>query len=179
MSKIVIALIVVALLVTAVLSYTAGIQKGKLAQMAVFKTLSRNFLTVSTKGADDYKEYKGIKFEILRVVFSDGVWFQLTSFAPVKIETNAFDLMSLVQVVFKRDIGDVVRIVHNHFLKSELPHSFTDVSGMTYEIIGADPYVFSQADIDVYTELKADGFKGEFAIWVNGDIIVYPKKETK
>jgi len=178
MSKIATIIVIVALLALIVLSYIAGTHDGKQRQLAVLRTLSKNFLTISTKDSNDYKAFEDAKFEILRVVFNDGVWFQLTSFIPIKIETNSVEFSSLVRTAFRRDVSDVVRVVHNHFLKSKLPSSFTDASGMTYEIINANPLIFSEADIQFYNEITMQGFKGEFCIWVDGNLITY-QKETK
>lgn len=176
MNKILIGALCAFMIIAAIVGYQSGVKSGEAKQVAVFKTLSPLFLTARAGGANDFTVYKGAKYEMLRVVFKDGAWYQVTSLHPVKIRTSAEDINQTVRVVFLRTLGDVTRIVHNHFLKEELPHSFTE-GNQTYEIVDADPYVFSKADKDELANLRALGFTGEWCIFVGGKLIKYEEEK--
>lgn len=174
-TKAYIGITIVLMIVIGFLCFNDGVKAGKKVQITVFKTLSPLFLTARSIGADDFSVYKGAKYEMLRVVFKDGVWFQMTSLHPVKIRTNAEDINQTVREIFHRNLSDVTRIVHNHFLKGELPRTFIE-SGTTYEIVSAEPYVFSKADLEELANLQTLGFVGEWCIWVGDKLIIYSKE---
>jgi hypothetical protein len=148
--------------IVAMATYRQGYDKA----VAVFRAYSPKFLTVNDKDGEDYETFKDFKFEMIRIVYNDGVWFQLTSLEKVRISITGKEIIRLTHDFFRRDVGDIKIIVHNHFTQKDLGEGYTN----------AKPYNFSPADFDELKILRDAGFKGQYCIWVKGQVIVEGKQ---
>lgn len=161
--KILVIIAAVCLIFGGYVCYEAGNTHGKNKAIGMFKNISPDLVLVSTGAADDFSSFEKSKFEIVRVVFRDGAWFQQTSLELAKVYLTPAKLNVIIETAFRRKMSDVQMIIHNHLRQKEFPENYVD----------AKPYVFSSGDMDTYFELQRLGFAGEWCIWVGGRIIKY------
>lgn len=119
-----------------------GFNKG----VAHLKHGNPRLLTAWDTGAGDYSVFEGLKYEVVRVEFTDGAFFQTTSLQPHSVTFMVHELTRVLGTVFRRGWGDVSVVIHNH------PKSPT----------------FSRADTEALEKLRAAGFLGAFVLWHKG-----------
>lgn len=161
--KVAIAAGIVFLIFYGSICYDAGNRHGKDTIVRTFKNISPDLVLVSTRTAADFSSFEKSKFEIVRVVFNDGAWFQQTSLELAKVYLTPEKLDGIIKAVFRREMSDVKMIIHNHLRQKDFPENYKD----------ARPEEFSDGDMDTYVKLQRLGFAGEWCIWVDGRIIKY------
>ena len=128
-----------------------------------FRSIAPQYMFAGSQGSQDYSNWDDLKFEIMRVEFNDGVFFQITDLDKARISIDADKVKKITETIFKRKVSDIKRIIHKHLTQEEFGSGYKD----------AHPDTFSEADQDQYLRLINYGYVGEWCIWTSGHVIFF------